>query len=380
MIKRVACRYLYAKSISDLLSNTSTKVIDRARDLSVVDNGDGSFRVSGGKGVHTVKTSRKGSDIKVSCSCNAWVFQGSEYYAHNRDYLLGKPRGNLAPPKIRDPKGINAVCKHVVAVFDVLNKRTFKFGKRVDLLQQLPICDNPEEWAPIVNALETEKKLDFTTQEEMKIFKVLTKDTRYREFILKTDLFKRARRRKIAPALPFVTATEHATVRMALRNTDMITIKKGLESYFKGFSETQKINFVEDMNTKQVHKCKVGVWTIILKPNIISGVMKDFQLNLRNKGGCFFYHPSSGVIVMNKGVHFRIHTAYSNKKPFTVGKPFGVENAPLVCRDAVPSKYHTTHTDLKFNEDYDWSARFGTMVKTVTERWLTDNTPITSKP
>ncbi len=55
-------------------------------------------------------------DIDVGCSCPAWQWLGPEHHAKREDYLDGSPRGTASTPVIRDPQGINRVCKHVAAV------------------------------------------------------------------------------------------------------------------------------------------------------------------------------------------------------------------------------------------------------------------------
>lgn len=55
-------------------------------------------------------------DVDLSCSCPAWRWLGPEHHAKREDYLDGKPRGTASVPVIRDPSGINRVCKHVAAV------------------------------------------------------------------------------------------------------------------------------------------------------------------------------------------------------------------------------------------------------------------------
>lgn len=51
----------------------------------------------------------------ASCSCPFWVFGGPEYHAVQGGYLLGTPRGVVAAPLVRDPNGVNLLCKHVLA-------------------------------------------------------------------------------------------------------------------------------------------------------------------------------------------------------------------------------------------------------------------------
>ena len=69
------------------------------------------------------KTKRKwfkatSADIRVSCSCPAWVWWGSEWHAKQKKFLDQKLRGNGSAPDIRDPQRIRPVCKHVYAVFN----------------------------------------------------------------------------------------------------------------------------------------------------------------------------------------------------------------------------------------------------------------------
>lgn len=55
-------------------------------------------------------------DVDLSCSCPAWRWLGPEHHAEREEYLLGDPRGTASVPVIRDPTGVNRVCKHVAAV------------------------------------------------------------------------------------------------------------------------------------------------------------------------------------------------------------------------------------------------------------------------
>lgn len=72
-----------------------------------------------------VKLLRKGNrvdpqklDVRVSCSCPFWQWQGPEHWAKVGDYLFGKPVGTASRPATKDPNGKHAACKHVLAVFD----------------------------------------------------------------------------------------------------------------------------------------------------------------------------------------------------------------------------------------------------------------------
>jgi len=55
-------------------------------------------------------------DLDIKCSCPAWRWQGPEYHGVTEEFIDGKPRGTASFPIIRDPTGINRVCKHVAAV------------------------------------------------------------------------------------------------------------------------------------------------------------------------------------------------------------------------------------------------------------------------
>jgi hypothetical protein len=61
-------------------------------------------------------------DLSFSCSCPAWRWLGSEHHAKREEYLKGKPVGTASTPIIRDPEGINRVCKHVYAVIGTVRK------------------------------------------------------------------------------------------------------------------------------------------------------------------------------------------------------------------------------------------------------------------
>lgn len=91
------------------------------------------FSVDCGNGAKSVrlKASRVGRvtalskmDVKFTCSCHAWRWLGSEHHSKREKYLDGKPRGTATPPVIKDPLGVNRVCKHVAAVIGNVRKWT----------------------------------------------------------------------------------------------------------------------------------------------------------------------------------------------------------------------------------------------------------------
>jgi hypothetical protein len=124
-------RILVASKPDEIISGLNPKFVDRAQSCSVtlkrVDTGNlrWIFSVDCGNGAKVVKLKafrkvnvvRLGKmDIDVACSCEAWRWLGPEHHAKREDYLDGKPRGTASEPVIRDPQGINRVCKHVAAV------------------------------------------------------------------------------------------------------------------------------------------------------------------------------------------------------------------------------------------------------------------------
>jgi hypothetical protein len=56
-------------------------------------------------------------DIKVNCSCPAFLYWGNQWNLHERDALEGEPRPKLQAPKERLDLRTNAlICKHIKAV------------------------------------------------------------------------------------------------------------------------------------------------------------------------------------------------------------------------------------------------------------------------
>lgn len=53
-------------------------------------------------------------EIEVSCTCNAWRYNGADYNALKKDYSE-RQYSNGEPPTERDPKRKYLICKHVAA-------------------------------------------------------------------------------------------------------------------------------------------------------------------------------------------------------------------------------------------------------------------------
>lgn len=122
-----------AAKISEIMTGINPKVTSGARSVTPKlkradpDNAMWTYTVSGSKGeTYTVRVKGlpKGNvrnvskmDVRVSCTCPFFRYQGPEHWAKVGDYLYGKPAGTAAKPNRKDPDGGNRVCKHVVAVF-----------------------------------------------------------------------------------------------------------------------------------------------------------------------------------------------------------------------------------------------------------------------
>ena len=113
----------------ELLGQTSRDMRDKAQSVRPT-------FVSLKEDVYLFKAGSKGYDVKVtfpwskpddfdvrlSCTCPVWQFQGPEYHAQREDYLLGSPKGTASTPEVRDPKRHNKLCKHAVAVLRRLDR------------------------------------------------------------------------------------------------------------------------------------------------------------------------------------------------------------------------------------------------------------------
>lgn len=124
-------RVLVAAKPDEIVTGLNPKFQQNARSCGVslkradIPNLRWIFSVNCGNGAKVVKLKasraknivRLGKmDVDLSCSCPAWQWLGPEHHAKGGDYLLGPARGTATTPVIRDPQGINRVCKHVAAV------------------------------------------------------------------------------------------------------------------------------------------------------------------------------------------------------------------------------------------------------------------------
>lgn len=112
----------YAMKIAEIEESVDPDIHDRSQDLTVhkIGNGDDTtaYHVAGGEDPHLVYLQRTPEDdVRVSCDCNYWRWQGPEHWASVGGYLYGSPIGTATKPAIRDPNDTHRACKHVLAVF-----------------------------------------------------------------------------------------------------------------------------------------------------------------------------------------------------------------------------------------------------------------------
>jgi len=62
-------------------------------------------------------------DVQVRCDCPFFIYNGPEHNASTGNYLFSNPRGTADPPDIRDPRRQYYICKHIAAVFSLIDKK-----------------------------------------------------------------------------------------------------------------------------------------------------------------------------------------------------------------------------------------------------------------
>lgn len=135
-----------AAKLSEIVGNTSSSVRSKASDVraSLRDanptEGLWVFDVQGKSGTYTVRIEgeKKGriknlrsAQVKVSCTCPFFQWQGPEHWAVQNDYLAGEPRGSATKPNVKDPSGEHWACKHIVAAAKEAQKFRFASQDRV---------------------------------------------------------------------------------------------------------------------------------------------------------------------------------------------------------------------------------------------------------
>lgn len=145
--KKKGSRVLVAAKMAEILGGTASGVHERSKTLSVKmskvipKSAMWLFDVSGGEKTHRVRLQaiRKGNnktlakaDVRISCDCNFWRWQGPEHWAKAGGYLYGRAVGTASQPVIRDPNGQHKACKHVVAVLQQAADYRFRSRQEVE--------------------------------------------------------------------------------------------------------------------------------------------------------------------------------------------------------------------------------------------------------
>jgi hypothetical protein len=127
-----------AATMHDIANRTDKAVHQRARKVSVrvkrADPGRGiwTFHAAGSEGrTYTIRIKgvRKGNlkdlrkaQLKCSCDCDFFRWQGPEHWAKANGYLYGKPVGTASKPDERDRKGRHWACKHLLAALNMASR------------------------------------------------------------------------------------------------------------------------------------------------------------------------------------------------------------------------------------------------------------------
>jgi hypothetical protein len=127
-----------AATMHDIAGRTDQGIHQRARKVSVrlrradPKRGIWTFQAAGSGGkTYTIRVKgvRKGNTVKLSnaqvkcsCSCDFFKWQGPEHWAKANKYLYGRARGTAAAPQVRDPDGKHWACKHLLAALSLASK------------------------------------------------------------------------------------------------------------------------------------------------------------------------------------------------------------------------------------------------------------------
>lgn len=108
--------------IKDILDNLDSEIIEKGKGVkglvrqfkSKIETEPKKYKV----GDYDVIVASEGDDLKVSCTCKYWIYQGPEYHAKANDYLYGTTKGTATKPEKKDPNGTHKICKHIYAVLE----------------------------------------------------------------------------------------------------------------------------------------------------------------------------------------------------------------------------------------------------------------------
>jgi hypothetical protein len=108
--------------LKDILDNLDPDVIEKGKVVkgivqqfkSKLEDEPKKYKVAD----YNVTVEANGDDLRVSCTCKYWVYQGPEYHAKEKDYLYGTTKGTETKPEKKDPNGTHKICKHIYAVLE----------------------------------------------------------------------------------------------------------------------------------------------------------------------------------------------------------------------------------------------------------------------
>lgn len=168
--KTASNREIVAAKMAEILGGTASSVHERSQSLSVKRHkvlpkfAMWLFDVSGGSDTYRVRLQavRSGNnktlskaDVRVSCNCNFWRWQGPEHWAKASGYLYGRPVGTASQPVIRDPEGQHMACKHVVAVLKHAANYRFRSRNEVERMRSRRASEDDSLIQPLVDLLFT---------------------------------------------------------------------------------------------------------------------------------------------------------------------------------------------------------------------------------
>jgi len=117
-----------------------------------------------------------GREIEISCNCNAWKYNGSDFNALDKDYSE-RQYSNGQAPNIKDPQRRYLICKHVAASIPLFRRfiipEGFKAPKKITPLlpKQPPKKEVPktEPHKPILKKQPFVKKQPEVRQQPVRI-------------------------------------------------------------------------------------------------------------------------------------------------------------------------------------------------------------------
>ena len=88
--------------LGDILDNLDPEIIEKSQSVKSLirqfkdklENEPNKYKV----GDYEVTVLSADDDLKVSCTCKYWIYQGPEYHAKKNNYLLGTNKGTATKP------------------------------------------------------------------------------------------------------------------------------------------------------------------------------------------------------------------------------------------------------------------------------------------